>query len=85
MNSEDMIDNGNNKQDKNIDDDDPAYTLADSFGINTGDTPSIATGETIVSAMVNNTVGKIPCLTNVLDTDQSSKKTLTQELKAKAG
>ena len=53
----------NNK--KNNDDDDHAFVLADSFGIDTGVSvvggdaePAVATGGSIISAMVENTVNK---------------------------
>ena len=45
--------------DGNIDDDDPAYALAGSFGVDTGEANIVsATGENIVSAVINNTVSK---------------------------
>ena len=49
----------NNNTDKK-EDDDHAFALADSFRIDTGDAlPAVATGGSIISAVVNNTVHKI--------------------------
>ena len=81
----------NNNTDKN-EDDDHAFALADSFGIDTGDAlpcpgtgdalPAVATGGSIVSALVDNTVNKIASrtprpTTPTASVDPSSKTTLT--------
>ena len=47
------------KNKNNLDKHNPAFALADPFGIDTGSDPAVAKGDTIVSAVVNNTVDKI--------------------------
>ena len=74
--------NNKNSAGNDVDDHDPAYALADSFGIDTG-CPSITTGESIVSALVNNTVDNISSMTDAEDVDcSSSLKTTSTQLKA---